>query len=82
MERLFVGRDAAYALRNEIVRFVALDALHELAFIRRLRTLLGQGREPLALQQIADTGRLSADEARAFLDRSRDAIAAGKIPQR
>ena len=82
LERLFVSYDSARDLLKDAARFVARDALHDLAFVRRLRTLLRQGREAVALHLIAETGKLAAEDAKVFLDGARDAISAGKVPPR
>ena len=81
-ERLFVPDSVARALSEDIERFVAQDLLYSLGVIRQLRTLLRQEREPLALQEIERTAKLTPEEARAFLAYAREWIVVGKVPPR
>lgn len=81
-ERFFVPYDVAKALSNNIERFVAQDHLYSLGVTRQLRTLLRQEREPLALQEIERTGKLTPEEARAYLAYAREWIVLGKVPPR
>lgn len=81
-ERFFVPYDVAKALSNNVERFVAQDHLYSLDFIRKLRTLLRQEREALALQEIERAGKLTPEEAHAFLAYAREWIVLGKVPPR
>jgi hypothetical protein len=81
-EETFSSRSVARALARDIHRHVAADRLYDLAFVRRLRTFLRQSRDAVALAEIERAGMLEPSEAKAFLDRTRASIEAGKVPPR